>query len=170
VVLKGNHEEAMLTFLDDPSIGPKWVEHGGGPTLIAYGVSPPYAHAGQSEWERTSSELARALPDQHRNLLETLALSHVAGDYVFVHAGLRPGIALEDQDEQDLLWIRREFIRATSGFDKVVVHGHTAEPEVALLSHRIGVDTGAYATGVLSAVRLSGTDQLPIQARASVMA
>jgi serine/threonine protein phosphatase 1 len=88
------------------------------------------------------------------------------GDYAFVHAGVRPGVAIEAQAERDLLWIRQEFLQAPGPFGRVIVHGHTPTEEAELTRHRLGVDTGAYATGVLTAVRLYGEDQRLMQSKA----
>lgn len=162
--LKGNHEEAMLIFLQDPHFGPTWCEQGGAQTLSSYGVTAPMLRMDDEAWERARQELADALPADHRNFLECLSLKALFGDYVFVHAGLRPGVALEAQREQDLLWIRQEFLSATRPFEKIVVHGHTPAEQAWLGDNRIGIDTGAYATGVLTAVRLEGPARRLIQA------
>ncbi len=154
-VLKGNHEEALLGFLTDPSTGAAWAEHGGRETLKSYGVDPPRDMTDMQGWASTRDAFARALPPEHLSLLSNLQLFATVGDYIFVHAGVRPGVALEHQDAHDLLWIRNEFMDAPRALaDKVVVHGHTPRAEPALGAGRIGVDTGAYATGVLTAVRL----------------
>lgn len=163
--LKGNHEEALLRFLDDPAFGPTWAENGGGPALASYGVQPPASRTDAEAWETASREFRAALPADHRAFYEKLELMVTVGDYAFVHAGVRPGVALEDQTERDLLWIRQEFLQAPGPFGKVIVHGHTPTEEAQLMRHRLGVDTGAYATGVLTAVRLCGEDQRLMQAR-----
>ena len=153
--LKGNHEEALLSFLDDPSGGPAWSQHGGGETLRSYGVKPPRDPADEAGWSEARDAFAAALPAPHLAFLQSLQLFSRAGDYVFVHAGVRPGVPMADQDEHDLLWIRRSFMDAPRAFDnEIVVHGHTPGAEPALGPGRIGVDTGAYATGVLTAARL----------------
>ena len=162
--LKGNHEEAMLTFLQDANFGPTWSEHGGAQTLVSYGVSAPMLRMDDEQWEAARQAFAEALPVDHLRFLRTLSLTATFGDYLFVHAGLRPGIALEDQEEHDLLWIRQEFLNAPRPFEKIVVHGHTPAEEAYIGPHRVGIDTGAYATGVLTAVRLDGADQRLIQA------
>jgi serine/threonine protein phosphatase 1 len=162
--LKGNHEEAMLTFLGDPNFGPTWNEHGGGQTLSSYGVTPPILRMDAEQWEKARQDFALALPADHLSFLQGLELTAVFGDYVFVHAGLRPGVALDAQSEHDLLWIRQDFLGAARPFEKVVVHGHTPAEEAYLGDCRIGIDTGAYATGVLTAVRLDGPDRRLIQA------
>jgi serine/threonine protein phosphatase 1 len=151
--LKGNHEAALLDFLADPVAAPEWLQFGGVETLISYGVPAEALETGDLEALRDAF-LAR-LPLRHQTLLEALELTFTAGDYLFVHAGVRPDIPLADQDEDDLLWIRRDFLAASAPFEKVVVHGHTPDPEPQLMHNRLGIDTGAYATGVLTAARLT---------------
>ena len=165
--LKGNHEEAMINFLADAGAGPEWVEYGGGQTLASYGVIQPKLRGDANDWERTREELGRLIPPSHLTFLSSLELILVVGDYAFVHAGLRPGLSIQDQDEHDLMWIRDVFLNERRPFEKVVVHGHTPEeaPYVGLC--RIGIDTGAYATGVLTAVRLYGEERSMIQSKAA---
>jgi serine/threonine protein phosphatase 1 len=164
--LKGNHEEAMLTFLEDAAFGPLWMEHGGGATLASYGVAPPMSRSEPQAWAEARQALADALPEAHLAFLNRLELIRIEGDYAFVHAGVRPGATLDQQTERDLLWIRYDFLDAPGPFEKVIVHGHTPMEEPQILRHRLGVDTGAYATGVLTAVRLQGDSRSLIQARA----
>ena len=163
--LKGNHEEALLQFLDEPGFAATWMEHGGGATLTSYGVQPNAMRSDVEAWAVVRDAFEQALPDDHRRFYQELELVRVVGDYAFVHAGVRPGVALEDQLERDLLWIRYEFLNDRGPFDKVIVHGHTPAEEPQMLKHRLGLDTGAYATGVLTAVRLYGVEQRLIQAR-----
>jgi serine/threonine protein phosphatase 1 len=165
--LKGNHEEALLAFLDDASFGPTWCEHGGAQTLSSYGVTPPQLRIDTDEWVKTRDALAQALPPEHVSFLTSLELTAVYGDYVFVHAGLRPAVPLDEQSEADLLWIRRDFLAAPGPFEKIVVHGHTPAEQAFMGVHRIGIDTGAYATGVLTAVRLQDADRRFIQSTAA---
>lgn len=163
--LKGNHEKAMLDFLDAPERGGPWIGFGGAETLMSYGVMPPKIEGGSAEYHRARDELLERMPASHLRLLQRLELMLMIGDYCFVHAGIRPGADLERQLEEDLLWIRHAFIEATGPFEKVVVHGHTwfdAAPQI--LDHRLGVDTGAYLTGVLTAVRLEDGELGVIQA------
>lgn len=165
--LKGNHEEALLAFFDDPNFGAAWMEHGGGATLASYGVPPPATRTDAEAWGRAVDAFAKALPPAHRDFYARLELMLTVGDYAFVHAGVRPGVALDRQEERDLLWIRREFLEEPGPFGKVIVHGHTPMEEPQLTRHRLGVDTGAYATGVLTAIRLHHEDQRLMQARAT---
>src|SRR5581483_9520913 len=103
-------------------------------------------------WERARQAFAERVPPAHLSFLDRLEPMAVYGDYAFVHAGVRPGVALNEQDEHDLLWIRDEFLNETRPSEKVIVHGHTPAEAPYLDHRRIGVDTGAYATGVLTAV------------------
>ena len=152
--LKGNHESALLAFLEDPASGAGWMRFGGVETLAAYGVKAPRLARDADGWKAAAEALLDRMPVEHMQLLQSLELSAVYGDYFFAHAGARPGTELEAQADDDLLWIRDEFLQDPRAFDKVVVHGHTPEKRVWSDGRRIGVDTGAYATGVLSAVRL----------------
>lgn len=161
--LMGNHEETLLHFLDDPQAGPSWVEYGGGETMASYGVQRPVGRADPEVWEQTRQAFRAAFPVAHATFLRQLELMVVYGDYVFVHAGVRPGLPLERQVAADLLWIRNEFLDNSHGLDATVVHGHTPVEEVFVGRQRINVDTGAYATGVLTAVRLDGGEPKIIQ-------
>lgn len=165
VHLIGNHEEMMLTFLDDPSIGPNWIGNGGGETLLSYGIHNP-GHRAVLEpdtLEMLSRALAAELPIEHFNFLHDLATSHVEGDYMFVHAGIMPGVALDLQTRADLLWIRDEFLSSQADHGKCIVHGHTITREVAFPGNRIGIDTGAFYSGVLTCLVLQGQDRKLIQ-------
>jgi serine/threonine protein phosphatase 1 len=162
--VKGNHEERMEAFLQDPGVGPSWCDYGGRETLISYGVNPPTMRGDADAWSRASQDLAEALPAHHRELLASQKLSASIGDYFFAHAGARPGIPLSSQSPDDLLWIRQPFLDHPALFEQVVVHGHTPTDAVHSDARRIGVDTGAYATNVLSAVRLEGQTRVQLQA------
>jgi serine/threonine protein phosphatase 1 len=164
--LKGNHEEALLQFLVEPTFGQTWLDHGGAATLASYGVQPPAQRTDPEAWAKTRDAFALALPAAHRAFYETLELMITVGDYAFVHAGVRPGVPLAQQAERDLLWIRQEFLAERGRFEKIIVHGHTPMETPQLTPVRLGVDTGAYATGVLTAVRLEGETQRVMQAKA----
>lgn len=157
VFLKGNHEAALLDFLADPGIGPDWFAFGGGATLLSYGVSPD--HVQRARFEMAREELLALLPDHHLAFLRSLRLSAQVGDYAFVHAGVRPGVPLERQSERDLLWIREEFLRDDSPHGVMIIHGHTVVSTPEIRQNRIGIDTGAYATGRLTALVLEGGDR-----------
>lgn len=159
VFLMGNHEAGLLRFLYNGSMGLAWLAYGGVSTVYSYGVRPPTAPADDGELRRVRRELARKIPRTHVEFLAQLEPLHVEGDYVFVHAGLRPGIPLEQQSVRDLLWIRNEFLHCEEHFGKVVIHGHsiTAIPDIR--HNRIGIDTGAFASGRLTCLVLEGTRQ-----------
>ena len=152
VFLKGNHDDTLLQFLDDPKLGEVWRNFGGLETLESYGV----AHRGGSDWAQTRAEFLQRLPAEHLKFFKSLRLHYACGDYLFVHAGVRPGLLLEHQSEQDLLWIRDEFLNSTMSFGRIVVHGHTPERQPVVRANRICIDTGAYMTGVLTALVLEG--------------
>lgn len=157
VYLKGNHDGALLDFLVNSETYRAWRNFGAPATLVSYGVRPPlYDSAAAFEVARMA--LTDAIPREHLEFLRKLELSFVLGDYVFVHAGLRPGIPIDRQQEQDLLWIRDEFLGSGATFEKCVVHGHTPVPNAARLRQRIPVDTGAYATGVLTCAVLEADE------------
>jgi serine/threonine protein phosphatase 1 len=162
--LKGNHEAAMLAFLRNAEGGLTWCERGGAETLASYGVTPPESATDAAGWNAARDALELALPLQHLNLLLSLELTVTYGDYIFVHAGLRPGVALSAQTEDDLLWIRDDFMNVQGAFEKVVVHGHTSMEQASMDDNRINIDTGAYASGVLTAVRLENEERRFIQA------
>ncbi len=164
--LKGNHEAALLGFLENPASGPAWCEQGGAQTLASYGVSAPTSATDIEAWSEGRDAFALALPLEHLNFLLNLVLTATYGAYVFVHAGLRPGLAVEAQSEVDLLWIRDEFLNAPDPFESVVVHGHTPMDAAFMGEHRIGIDTGAYATGTLTAVRLADGERRFLQSGA----
>lgn len=161
--LKGNHEEAMLKFLDDPSFGSNWCEYGGDAALASYGLRPPEMRHQAQAWARVSADLNHKVTSAERAFLDNLEFSISVGDYFFAHAGARPGLPLHRQSERDLLWVRNTFLQSDVPFEKVVVHGHTPTSQVHSDYRRIGIDTKAYESGVLSALRLSGEDRRIIQ-------
>lgn len=163
VLLRGNHEDTLLRFLENPGLGATWCDYGGRPTLASYGVEAPETADDPDGWEAARAKFAQALPDSHLELLKSTALTFEAGDYFFCHAGARPGVPLADQTEADLMWIRGSFLEDKRRFDKVVVHGHSVGEEVQADHRRIGVDTGAYATSALTAVKLEGQGQFLLQ-------
>lgn len=162
--LKGNHEETMVKFLTDPSIGPQWCEYGGEATLRSYGLRIPDLKHRVAAWTHVSADLAHKLTPPERAFLEDQALSLSVGDYFFAHAGARPGEALDRQSAEDLMWIRRSFLDSEVEFEKVVVHGHTPTAQVHADHRRIGIDTRAYDSGVLTGLRLFGRERLILQA------
>lgn len=158
ICLIGNHESYFLRFFDDRTVAGAWLANGGRETLSSYGVPPPgFDIDGNSE--EMQAELRTRVPESHLAFLQSLALSHREGDYLFVHAGVRPGVPIDRQDPDDLMWIREEFLADQRDFGAVVVHGHSIRPAPENLANRIGVDTGAYTTGRLSCVVLRGSER-----------
>jgi serine/threonine protein phosphatase 1 len=166
-LLKGNHEQGLMGFLEDPERRCDWLDYGGTDTLASYGVAPPPPGADSQVLTRARDALLDQMPASHQQLLEELEPMVLVGDYAFVHAGVRPDRPLAEQTEADLLWIRRGFVDAPGPFERVIVHGHTwlsEQPQVC--EHRIGLDTGAYATGVLTVARLDEDGARLVQVRA----
>jgi serine/threonine protein phosphatase 1 len=154
--LRGNHDQALLDFLADPSSFAVWKEYGAEETLASYGVPSPGSDE-DAILRQTRDRLAQALPASHRGFFETLKLSETIGDYFFAHAGVRPGTPLDQQETHDLMWIRDDFLNSRAAFGKIVVHGHTPTNAPVVRRNRIGIDTGAYMTGRLTALVLEGT-------------
>jgi serine/threonine protein phosphatase 1 len=159
VALKGNHEDLLLRFLGgDLEAGRHWFDYGGLDTLAHYGVAIPDR---QARDEASTAELqqrfAAAMPPSHLEFFLSLQVRHLVGDYCFVHGGVRPGVALEEQTDHDCMWIRSSFLDSESDHGAVVVHGHSICPQPVVRHNRIGIDTGAYASGVLTCLVLEGT-------------
>lgn len=151
VFLLGNHEQVLLQFLlnKDASIAHDWFRFGGLSTLASYGVKVRGIPT-TKDLARLHTEFAEKLPATHLDFYQRLVLKYEIGDYFFVHAGIKPKIKLHLQREEDMLWIREEFINSTLFHDKVIVHGHTVTAEPEQLPNRIGLDTGAYSSGKLT--------------------
>jgi serine/threonine protein phosphatase 1 len=164
--LKGNHEAAMLAFLDNPVAGRAWLSHGGLETLAAYEVYPlPALSAGGDEIRRAGAMFAARLPDSHRRFLDALERYVTLGDYCFVHAGVDPARKLDAQTDGDLFWIRRRFLDDERPLGFRVVHGHTPSETPHQDHRRIGLDTGAYFSGVLSGARFENEQVRLFQVR-----
>jgi serine/threonine protein phosphatase 1 len=165
--LLGNHEEVLLRILaGETGLVAKWRSFGGSECLESYGVGAQQ-FAGRSE--REALEIVRkAIPDKHRQFLGEFVDTCRFGDYLFVHAGIRPGIEVDQQRQSDLRWIREPFLLDDSDHGFVVVHGHTISPEVEVRRNRIGIDTGAYRTGVLTALAIEGSATWCLDTRLSM--
>lgn len=159
IYLKGNHEEGLLRFLVDEQYGPQWFTFGGEATLYSYGTRPPQRPSGTAGLQQAQREFSERLPQEHLDFFRRLRLHHTEGDYLFVHAGIRPGVALERQAPDDLLWIRDEFLRSDLDFGKTVVHGHSISESPVVRRNRIGIDTGAFASGHLTCLILEDADR-----------
>jgi serine/threonine protein phosphatase 1 len=161
--IKGNHEAMLLHFLDDPNRLDHWRMNGGEPTMASYGVDVVGLKASGASTNAWRDAFMNRLPPAHLDFYRHLALEVSAGDYLFVHAGVRPDVPLDDQDEHDLLWIRDEFLDSAENLGKVVVHGHTPTVAPVVRPNRIGIDTGAVFSGKLTALRLYGANRSFLQ-------
>lgn len=157
-LLLGNHEEVFLEALrGDPRMVRYFVRIGGGPTINSYGIDGERYAA--MDFDELAAALPGVVPASHVAFLSAGQDQVVLGDYLFVHAGIRPGLALTAQAPSDLRWIRDEFLRDRRDHGLMVVHGHTITETVDEQPNRIGIDTGAYASGVLTAIALEGTER-----------
>lgn len=153
--LLGNHEDTMLDYLDARVSGLGWSRHGGSATLRSYGVEPPHEETREA-WSARRKAFAAAVPASHRDFLERLELKVFVGRTLFVHAGIRPGVAIEAQTKRDLLWIRKEFLDGDRSDQWFVVHGHTPKSEAYGAPGRLCLDSGSYISGRLTAAAISG--------------
>jgi serine/threonine protein phosphatase 1 len=155
VALKGNHEALLEAFLEDPATGAHWRQLGGLETLHSFGISVAKMMVGKN-YDEGAEQLRTALSPAQTKFLASLKPSITVGGYFLCHAGIRPGVSLERQSEQDLLWIRDKFLNSRMDFGKIVVHGHSPVEEPESLPNRINIDTGAFITGRLTCVILEG--------------
>ncbi|MGH6862766.1 MAG: metallophosphoesterase [Methylocella sp.] len=151
--LKGNHELFLSEFLENPGVLKHWAQYGALPTLASYGLAP-IMNANPKQQAELAASLGNAMPNSHSQFLARLKLCFTCGDFFFVHAGVRPGTPLSRQREEDMLWIRDDFLLHEEPFEKIIVHGHTPVWEPEVRNNRINIDTGAYATGRLTCLRL----------------
>jgi serine/threonine protein phosphatase 1 len=153
--LMGNHEEVFLKAVGgDPRALRFLVRIGGRETLMSYGISEEEYH--RLDFDGLLALLQQKVPAAHVDFLSGFESWIEVGDYLFVHAGLRPGVAVEDQKTSDLCWIREDFLSHRDSFGKLVIHGHSITEEIDERSNRIGIDTGAFASGRLTAIGLEG--------------
>jgi serine/threonine protein phosphatase 1 len=156
--LRGNHEDVVMRFLDDETVLDDWRGFGGIETLQSYGVDVMDAVRRGGYGLARKTLLAR-MPREHRLFLEQTRFAASLGDYFFCHAGVRPGVALESQKPRDLLWIREDFLRHKGAWSQIIVHGHTPVPRPEVLPNRINLDTGAFASSILTALVLEGSER-----------
>lgn len=162
IYLKGNHEQSMMDFIEFPGAAAAWLSFGGREALNSYGIPLAYI-PGMNEVGEIAQKLDDKLPDTHRDFIINSLHSWQCGSYYFVHAGIRPGVELEEQTIEDKLWIREDFLESTQNHGTIVVHGHTITPEPEIFPNRIGIDTGAFSTNVLTCLVLEGNEQRFIQ-------
>jgi serine/threonine protein phosphatase 1 len=165
VTLKGNHEDLLLRFLDgELDVGRHWFDYGGLDTLANYGVT---IHDRQARDDATVADLrdrfAAALPQQHLEFFRSLRISYRAGDYLFVHGGVRPGVPLAEQADHDCMWIRKSFLKSDADHGAIIVHGHSIAAQPVVRHNRIGIDTGAYRSGALTCLVLANSERIFLQ-------
>ena len=153
ICLKGNHEAMMLAFVRDPRRGAIWLENGGRETLLSYGLPSDTLLRGVAP-RVLENLIACHVPDEHIEFLETLPVLLDTPAAIFVHAGLRPGVRLEAQDDDELIWFRDNYESDYAEFGRPVVHGHMPRSEALVAPYRIAIDTGAYVNGRLTAARI----------------
>lgn len=152
--LRGNHEQMMLDFLDDPRSNLHWLDQGGAATLASYGVDRAQAFGRSDDLAALLGQIAERVPSSHIEFLRGLPVLVGLPGWLFVHAGLRPGVGLERQSTEDLLWIRDPFLYGPGMPGIRVVHGHTPTPAPEFTPTRIGIDTGCFLTGRLTGLRV----------------
>lgn len=162
VHLRGNHEQTLLDFMEYPEQAEAWLVWGGRETVLSYGVPlPPGLQRADPQAIRDA--LAMRLPERHLEFYRGMSVYHEAGDYLFVHAGIRPGVPLREQSDSDLMWIRQEFLESEEDHGRIVVHGHSITEQVEMRPNRIGIDTGAFRSGVLTCLVLEGRERRLVQ-------
>jgi serine/threonine protein phosphatase 1 len=158
VFLMGNHEELLIrTWEGERGTAGTFNRVGGRDTMYSYGVSEEDYNI--CDLGELTTLVANRVPRDHIDFLRSFADWHHQGDYLFVHAGIRPGFEIEDQDPVDLRWIRGDFTGSLTDHGYMVVHGHSITPEVDEQPNRIGIDTGAFASGILTAIGLEGGER-----------
>lgn len=154
VALGGNHDAGMVEFLGRPEKDGLFALHGGRETALSYGVEADFSSAWLAR--QAADALLAAMPESHVDFLTNLPRSIAFGDFFFCHAGVRPGVPLAEQNPEDLIWIRETFLKWPHPHEKVIVHGHTPTSEPEIMPNRVNVDTGAWMSGVLTAIAIDG--------------
>lgn len=165
VALKGNHEDLALRYLEgDLNAGRMWFDNGGLHTLAAYGVDAVSADLDdEAGMAALRQRFVDAFPARHLEFLLALEAAHREGDYYFAHAGILPGVPLEAQNARDQMWIRERFLASVADHGAIVVHGHSISATADVRQNRIGIDTGAYDSGILTCLVLDGVEQALLQ-------
>lgn len=162
-ILMGNHEEMLLSSLEKPEVLRHFLRYGGKETMFSYGVDEDIYYA--ADLPETQALLQAAIPAEDIAFIQSFEDTIVLGDYLFVHAGILPEVPLDDQRPSDLRWIRQPFLDHPGSHGAVVIHGHTICERPEIRHNRIGLDTGAYESGVLTALGLEGESRWLVEAR-----
>ena len=152
IFLKGNHEDMLNNFLKDPNLLDIWLVNGGDKTLINYGVNLKKFFLGKKDALQIQKEFLNKIPRRHLHFLKSLKHFYQISNYFFTHAGVRPNIKLSKQNKKDLMWIREPFLSSKYDFGKIIVHGHTPSYQPEVKSNRIGIDTCAHITNLLTSL------------------
>lgn len=154
--VRGNHDDMMLRFLKgEIDVATSWLQFGGAAAVASYGINP-FGLQRKEKLPTLREALTKAMPKSHREFLENTLYAVTFGDYYFVHAGVKPGVKLDKQKRENQMWIRDEFLTYPKGMGKMIVHGHTIQPQPVVKPNRIGIDTGAYASGHLTCLIMDG--------------
>ncbi len=165
IFLKGNHEQMLMDFIKDPvKHGKFWLKNGGDATLLSYGVFPQ-KKPNSRQFIYLRDELIGRMPKTHLDFLNRLRSSFILGDYFFCHAGIRVGQLLDQQTDEYLLWTRKQPQPSDGAQEKIIVHGHESVREPVMAQFHINVDTGAFLTGCLTALKLQGASRSFISVR-----
>lgn len=157
IALCGNHDDTLSSLREHPEKIDAWIAAGGRATLMSYGLDIDYLTSRSNlPSARFAHLISEAIPEADFSFLQNLPISVQIGSHLFVHAGIRPGIEIDLQSDEDMMWIREPFISSGPGLNLVVVHGHTANRRPSMGPNRIGIDTKAYATGVLTVLKIDG--------------
>jgi serine/threonine protein phosphatase 1 len=157
IFLLGNHEQVLLEFLHEPQSAAAWFSFGGLSTLTSYGVEITGIPT-PKQLPDLQKSFQEKIPDAHRQFFQQLLPFYEKDNYYFVHAGVRPGIKLKKQRREDMLWIREKFLDSQKFHGKIIVHGHTITDEPEIHSNRIGIDTGAYSSNILTCLVLENDE------------
>lgn len=164
LALCGNHDDLLLRFFDSPRENLSWLEMGGRDTLSSYGLDGNYVSAHtKADAAKLKAAMTARIPERHIAFLRDMPVYLRVGPYLFVHAGVRPGVPLDAQTDEDLMWIREPFISKGAQLPLTLIHGHTPCKDVSLGPNRIGIDTGAYVTGKLTVLKISQGVAAPLQ-------
>jgi serine/threonine protein phosphatase 1 len=163
IYLRGNHEQTLLECLQTPNLIPSWLSFGGQATLASYQVTIDHILTNSEEFALIQQQFKNNLPREHYEFFIKTRLCYSLGGYFFVHAGIYPKRDLEEQYSEDMLWIREKFTACKKNYAKIIVHGHTITSTPQLLKNRIGIDTGAYMSGILTCLVLEADQQRFLQ-------
>lgn len=160
VFIRGNHEDMFLEFMHgNMEIAPSWLSLGGAAALASYGINSLSGVGGKGKLETLYKDVKAKVPQSHLDFVKKTIMSATYGHYYFVHAGIRPRVPFDKQNPVDQMTIRGDFLFSEEHFGRIIVHGHTIRPEPEIKRNRIGIDTGAFATGKLTCLVLDGTDR-----------